>query len=209
MINKPKNWDEVDTDHRNFNAPVPGVYLCKIIAVKKAKSKSNRNMLIVMLDINDDGKFDGYFGKLEMLQIGKGWSNIKWGLSAYFVLDFDDPQFGHIFTANFKKFLLNVKSFDPDFEFDWNTGESLIGKKIAALVCIKEFLTRQGNVRQAHRVQKTYPLKKFQAGYLDTPWIENTDGERIPYANTNVNPNTREDRDHATLFDSDVDGPFV
>ena len=213
MIQKPKNWDNIKPNDFKFEEPEPGAYICKIVNVNLATSKkAGKPMLVVHLDIKDDGKFDGFFAKDEAMKIGKGWSNITWRLTRWLMLDFDDPNNGNFFSSAFRGFIDAVTDSNQNWSWDFANEKCLEGKKVVALVCIEESEKDDGSVRRNYKVANFYSIPQFKNGNVGKAWLKKADGTKITYKKRQPDqPRQAADKSDGWFgeqSDDDVDIPF-
>lgn len=206
-IRKPKDWEKVSPLSDAANPmPTPDAYFCKIVGVEIKKSrKHNQDMLKIDLDIAR-GAFKDFFAndKKHKEQV-LCWSDAKWGLSTYLVIDFEDAQTGTFFKRKFKWFLDCVALSNFGFAFNWDDINCLVGRSIGALVCISEYESSNNKIRSNYVVDKIFETDVVLNGKHDPAWIADPDGRR---RNPNDPPPPRAKADDELDRVEEADIPF-
>lgn len=168
---RPEHWDEIeaadDTDRRP--APVPGVYVCKIVDVEDTKSKAGRSMLKIKLDIAEGEHKDFFKDDFDYWK-DRGTEGF-WKLETYQLYDADSLRF-------FKRFVRNVELSNDHFIFDFNE-KRLIGKLVGMMLDAREYKNSNGIRRLALRAGRSYTAGQVRQGVKTEPKVHTLDERKI------------------------------
>ena len=127
MINRPKNWDNVQTFSDRPKLPV-GAYVCK---VKQAvvQSTDYGDQLCVLFDIVD-GEYAGYY---ESDFTSRQQQDKKWkGILRQFLPKDDGSERDEWTKSSFKGLTTAFENSNRGYQWDWDE-KSLVGKKVGII----------------------------------------------------------------------------
>lgn len=168
MIRKPENWGKLIPNAGNFQKLPAGGYICRIAGVELIKSKTGKDMLKIIVDI-ERGKFKDYFFK-RFLQDKERFENPRWGCVYYQVVE------GDISLAIFKGIIENIEKSNPGYKWDWNE-KSLVNKIFGGIFREEEFINRQGGVSSVMRLAYIRSTEKIEE--VDPPHKKTINGGNI------------------------------
>lgn len=151
-VNRESQYDSIEA----------GGYVCKIVDAVLNKDKQ---YIELSLDIAD-GKYEGYFQKLEDRA---GF----WGLKSYM-------SFKETIIGKFAKTCTSINNSNPDFNFNpFKDGgsdiDSLIGKKIGAVIGLEEYKSASGEIRLKCNVANVAEVSKILSGKFRVPELKKLD----------------------------------
>ena len=127
MINRPKNWDNVQAFSNRPKLPV-GAYVCK---VKQAvvQSTDYGDQLCVLFDIVD-GEYAGYY---ESDFTSRQQQDKKWkGILRQFLPKDDGSEKDEWTKSSFKGFTTAFETSNRGYQWDWDE-KSLVGKEVGII----------------------------------------------------------------------------
>lgn len=127
MINRPKNWDNVQTFSDRQKLPV-GAYVCK---VKQAvvQSTDYGDQLCVLFDIVD-GEYAGYY---ESDFTSRQQQDKKWkGILRQFLPKDDGSERDEWTKSSFKGLTMAFETSNRGYQWDWDE-KSLVGKEVGII----------------------------------------------------------------------------
>lgn len=160
MINLPRDYNTARAyDGNSVPKLTPGGHICRIRTVELTKTrKTNSDMLIVNFDINEDGEFNGHYGRIFDSR-RKYNMNAAWpGVFRTTIATAD----GH--TNGFFKGLIDaVEASNPGYSFTATHGneQTLQGKLVGFNFGEEEYeVTNQstGEIRQGVTVKPQYAV---------------------------------------------------
>jgi len=154
-----KEVEQAINSENEFESIEPGGYECKIV---DAILNSEKKYIELDLDITE-GKFEGYFQKLEDRA---GF----WGLK-YF-MSYKDTVKGKFF-----KTCTSINESNPNYNFNPLNGggadvDSLIGKKIGVVVGLEEYKSKAGEIRTKAVVSNVKRIVDIANGKFKIPELK-------------------------------------
>lgn len=138
-MNKPKNYDETYSySYTENKALPPGGYICKIMGVKESKSKSNKDMIEISLDIAE-GDFKNFYTDKYKADTRK---EKKWGCVVYQLTEDEEGNC----NRGLKTFLTSVEESNSGFSVVWGDKfcDSLKGKAVGGVFRREQFSGQYG-----------------------------------------------------------------
>lgn len=127
MIQKPRNWDEVQEFSDRVKLPV-GAYVCKVKQVR-VQDNSYGSTLCLLFDINE-GEYAGYYQKD---YAGNTAADKKWrGVLRVWLPKDDGSEKDEMTKSSFKGMVTAFEKSNLGYQWDWNEN-SLVGKTIGIL----------------------------------------------------------------------------
>lgn len=142
-MNKPKNWEDVQA-FGEFEPLELGGHICKIMQVEETKSRNNRDMLVISLDIAE-GPQKGYYAE----QYKKDFRpEKKWGCVVYQLTE-DEHGNG---SRGFKTFMNAVKDSNPGFNEEQIWGDKDLnpffkGKLVGGVFGREQYKNSEGKLK--------------------------------------------------------------
>ncbi len=162
MINKPKNWDNVQAFSDRQKLPV-GAYVCK---VKQAvvQSTDYGDQLCVLFDIID-GDYAGYY---ESDFTSRQQQDKKWkGVLRQFLPKDDGSERDEWTKSSFKGLTTAFENSNRGYKWDWDE-KSLAGKEVGIIYRNEEW-EYDGRTGWAARPFRACPVDAVQDGKYTIP----------------------------------------
>lgn len=162
MITKPKGYDQAEAalagDYKNIQ---PGGYICKVIKVEEAKSKTNRDMLIIYFDIAE-GEFKDFYKE----QYTKSTLEPKkWPNAGIFRQMMDGD------SIKFLKGLVTAIEESNGFTWDWNDN-SIKNKLFGGIISEEEYEKQDGSVGVTARLNFIRSVETIRDGDYKVPELK-------------------------------------
>jgi len=185
-MQKPSDYENVQPIS-DFETLDPGAYKCKILKVEELKASNDKEYLKISFDIAEGEKADFYKKRYQAdTREDKKWS----GVLVIFASDFEGK------TNRYLKTLITcAEASNPNFKFDWNKPDCLVGKKVGIVFREEEFLDTFGEIKSA--------TKPFRACVYDK-----TEEAKIPNRKELKNKDDIIDQQFDAAASSDDDLPF-
>lgn len=177
-MEKPRNYDETQVFTGGRKLPAGG-YICKIMDVKEAKSRSNLNMIVISLDIAE-GEYKDFYAEKYKTDTRK---EKKWSCVVYQLAEDGDGNC----NRGFKGFVTSVEESNKGFSVEWGKEfcNSLKGKLIGGLFGEEEFLAKDDTIATAIKCRFFRSVDTIKNGDFEIPEIK-------LYGNTKKNEYTVE-----------------
>lgn len=201
MINRPKNWDNVQTFSDRQKLPV-GAYVCK---VKQAvvQSTDYGDQLCVLFDIVD-GEYAGYY---ESDFTSRQQQDKKWkGILRQFLPKDDGSERDEWTKSSFKGLTTAFENSNRGYQWDWDE-KSLVGKEVGIIYRNEEW-EYEGKTGWTARPFRACSIDTVQDGKYTIPKdkpLKNKSADTYSqptYYAEQVSPNS------FTELDDDGDLPF-
>ena len=148
MIRQPRDWGTVQgrdgTD--TMEQVTPGGHICRIISAETGKSKSQQDMLILCLEIDEGGQFDGVYRRMydSRLRNAQGGQAVRWPCMYYQMIN--DYQHPENTNPRFKGLVRAVEESNPGFMWRWEERD-LINRRVGMIFREEEYEGNDGTVR--------------------------------------------------------------
>lgn len=162
MINRPKNWDNVQAFSNRPKLPV-GAYVCK---VKQAvvQSTDYGDQLCVLFDIVD-GEYAGYY---ESDFTSRQQQDKKWkGILRQFLPKDDGSEKDEWTKSSFKGLTTAFETSNRGYQWDWDE-KSLVGKEVGIIYRNEEW-EYEGKTGWAARPFRACSIDAVQDGKYTIP----------------------------------------
>lgn len=153
MINRPKNWDNVQVFSDRPKLPV-GAYVCRI---KKAvvQNSDYGDQLCILFDI-EDGEYAGFYANefKSNQREGKKWK----GVLRQFLPKDDGSEKDEWTKSSFKGLVTSIESSNRGYQWNWDEN-SLAGKEIGIIFRNEEW---------EYEGKTGWAVRPFRATSVDT-----------------------------------------
>ncbi|MFH1394582.1 MAG: hypothetical protein ABIH09_00290 [Candidatus Omnitrophota bacterium] len=142
-MNKPENYDNTKAAQGYGVRPDPGGYVLQIVDVVDKKTKTEKRMLEISLDIAD-GRFNGWCDECTK----------KYGYDSYFKLRqiYEGKSLQY-----FKKFIEDVEWSNKGYKFDFDEN-TLKGKLVGGCLREEEYIGKNGETKTSLKLWYTCPV---------------------------------------------------
>ena len=155
MIDKIKNWDEMEETEVGSSGLPKGIYVVKVVAVKDIPEKQ---YLEIKFDIVK-GEYEGFFKRVAN-GVYSEWSNQGIYRASY-------KESAAVF---FKRFITAVQKSNKNYVWDWNE-QSLLNKYFVVVMDEEEYL-KDGEVRVSVKCQSVRSIEAYQKGDIKLPGLK-------------------------------------
>lgn len=161
-MNKPNNYENTKA-YSSFETLPAGCYVCKIMKVEEAKSKTGKEMVVVYFDIAE-GDFKEFFAKSykEDTREDKKWRGVTYILTE----DADGNT-----SRSFKSFMDSVKQSNKGWNEVWGDGfcQSFKDKLVGGLFRREEYAKQDGGTTWSTKLQYFDTVERVKSGKSKTP----------------------------------------
>ena len=148
MIRQPNDWGSVQgrdgTDVMETVAP--GGHICRIKSAEVGKSRNNQDMLILCLEIEEGGQYDGIYRRMYDARVrsAQGGQAVRWPCMYYQMIN--DYQHPENTNPRFKGLIRAVEESNPGFMWRWEERD-LINRRVGMIFREEEYEANDGSVR--------------------------------------------------------------
>lgn len=162
-MEKVQGYEEAQAITGEYERLEAGGYVCKIISAKEEKSKSNKRMLVIALDIAEGDKKDFFRKRFDDdSRIDK-----KWPSGAIYRQMLEGDR-----AAGFLKGLMTSLEISNDgFKWDWDE-KKLANLKCGAIFGEEEYEKMDGSVGITTKVKFIRTVKAIQDGSFKVPELK-------------------------------------
>ena len=186
MINKPKDWENVEESEVVESIRlVPGAYP---VQIKEVTDIPEKEYLEIKFDIVKDKTYAGWFSKSEE-QFGV-WPNAGIYRASY----------KETATRFFKAFITAVQKSNQGYVWNWNE-QSLKGKYFVAVMGEEEYEDNEGNIKVSVKLRETRSIEAYQKGDIKIPELKKLKKQETKATNTFVEM-------LKDINDNDLNDPF-
>lgn len=193
MLNKPQGYDEAYTFTGESISLPAGKYVCSIVQVNQAQTRTGRPQLVVLFDIAE-GEHKGFYQNQYEADKRRG-SDASWRGVYRQIIDGSSLPF-------FKGLMTAIERSNPGYTFPWgreNNEKTLVGKKIGIIMGREQFKASDGSLKWATKAvqvrsldglaeadvpaDKPYEEAPAAAPYITENWMRVPDGvqEELPF----------------------------
>jgi len=155
MIEKIKNWDEMEETEVGSSGLPKGIYIVKVVAVKDI---AERQYLEVKFDIVK-GEYEGFFKRVS------GGDYAAWSNQGIYRASYKESA-----ARFFKRFITAVQKSNKNYVWDWNE-QSLIGKYFVVVMDEEEY-EKDGEIRVSVKCQSIRSIEAYQKNEIQLPGLK-------------------------------------
>lgn len=173
MIAKPKGYDEITIEEKEYKRVELGGHLGIIMKVEEYTSPKGNPCVKIYLDTAKEDKQPNYFSEdyKNDTRVDKKWNNKGIGYVSLGERDFEIKKLKAFITA-----YENSNNCTFDWSGDW---EQLKGKKIGMVYGLEEYMGADGKVKTIEKIDNFRSYDKvLEAGI---PRVHKIDGSYVPY----------------------------
>ncbi len=155
-MNKPQGYEETQTSG-DFTPPALGGHNMVIKQVNETKSKSGKDMIVVLFDFDQSDKQAGYFKKSfdDDIRPDKKWPS---GGTSYILTDDAEGKC----SRSFKTFITCIEHSNAGFTTQWgdNFASQFKGKKIGGNFGAEHYVNNKGEEKVSNKLRWFVSLDK-------------------------------------------------
>lgn len=163
------NWENITPIAGDFERLPAGGYECRIINAGTRQSRSGKDMLVLLVDI-DSGNHANYFTddyENRARYYASAPDKVRWGAGGmyYNLLEGERPQ------GMFKGLIETLEADNPQFKWancNWDE-KRLIGCKFGGLFREEEYTKQDGTIGTSVRIFRILPLKGITEHAIPEP----------------------------------------
>lgn len=168
-MEKPQGYDEAQALTGEYETLEAGGYICKIIAAKEEKSKTNKKMLVLALDIAEGEKKDFFKKRFEENKKNNTdpTKEIKWPAGGtYRQMLEGDKSVGYL-----KGLMTSLENSNPNFKWDWDE-KKLKNLKCGAIFGEEEYEKMDGSIGTTTKIKFIRTVEAIKEGKFKIPEIK-------------------------------------
>ncbi len=162
-MEKVQGYEEAQAITGEYERLEAGGYICKIISAKEEKSKSNKRMLVIALDITEGDKKDFFRKRFD----DDSRTDKKWPSGAIYRQMLEGDK-----AAGFLKGLMtSLEASNEGFKWAWDE-KKLANLKCGAIFGEEEYEKMDGSVGITTKVKFIRTVKAIQDGSFKVPELK-------------------------------------
>ena len=147
MIRQPQDWNTVQGRDGSdaVEGITPGGHVCRILGAEVGRSRSNQEMLILSLEIDEGGQYDGMYRRMydSRLRNARAGDTVKWPCRFWQMLnDYEHPENTN---PRFKGLIRAVEESNPGFQWRWEERD-LINRRVGFIFRPTEYEKNDGSI---------------------------------------------------------------
>ena len=162
-MEKVQGYEEAQAITGEYEKLEAGGYICKIVSAKEEKSKSNKRMLVLALDILEGEKKDFFRNRFsENTSPDK-----KWPAGAIYRQMLE----GEKAAGYLKGLMTSLEASNEGFKWDWDE-KKLANLKCGAIFGEEEYEKMDGSIGKSTKVKFIRTVKAIQEGNFKIPELK-------------------------------------
>ena len=169
-MNIPRNWDTTQAFDGSFEQMTPGGHICRITGARVETNSYGSEQLVLALDVQEGGKYDGYYAKLFKDRQSQN-QNAKWPcVFRQFTMTSDGSA-----SPYFKGLIKCVEESNLGYKWNWQEA-TLRDKMIGVIFREEEFEAQDGTIKTTIRPAFIRTVARIREG-VDVPEIKRLNGK--------------------------------
>ena len=166
MINLPSDYNNAKGfDGSSAPKLTPGGHICRTRTIELTKTRTGKDMLVVNFDINEEGEFNGYYGRIFETRLRYNTVNAKWpGVFRTTIANNEGKTNGF-----FKGLIEAIEASNPGYSFmgSGNNEVTLQGKLVGFNFGEEEYADQNtGEIKVTVKPQYAVSVAKVREGCI-------------------------------------------